>query len=178
MSLTSFIQRPEVKALLKQYVHMSRVKLPERSMCEPLTTHYGLIGTAFDYLCRFCLQRQYPHAVGRRWVAEEALTLLRTGSIVNEQEGEVILEEAEQIVRRGKEQQARYLTDGLLTDSFLSSCLLLAQLDSLYRSGKLYEPFGEIDHRDLQDMQQLGHALLDTGIEQLLSQEVCLLNPV
>ncbi len=177
MSLTSFVQRPDVKLLFRQQVQISRVKFPERPVCAPLTTHYGLVGTAFDYLCRFCLQRRYPHALERRWVAEEALSLLKAPSVFDE-EAEALSDLAQQIVRVAKEQQTRYLKEGLFTEALLSSCLLLAQLDPLYRSGTLYEPFGKVDHRDLQDMQQLGRALLLTGMEQLLSQEVCLLNPV
>lgn len=177
MSLTSFIQRADVKAILRQYVQMSRVKFPERPVCEPLTTHYGLVGTAFDYLCRFCLQRYYSHAITRRWVAEETLALLVAPSAFNE-ESEAICDMAQQIVSVAKEQQACYVKEGLLTEALLSSCLLLAQLDPLYRSGILYEPFGKIDLRDLQDMQQLGRALLHTGMTQLISKEICLLNPV
>jgi hypothetical protein len=156
---------------------MSRVKVPERPICEPLTTHYGLVGTAFDYLCRFCLQRHYPHAIARRWVAEETLSLLVAPSAFDEEE-EAIFDMARQIVSVAKEQQTRYLKEGLLTEALLSSCLLLAQLDPLYRSGMLYEPFGKIDPRDLQDLQQLGRALLHTGMTQLISKEICLLNPV
>ena len=40
---------------------------------EPLSKHYPLIGTAFDYLLRFELQRRAPHAILRPWVAEEAV---------------------------------------------------------------------------------------------------------
>jgi hypothetical protein len=177
MSLTSFIQRADVKALLRQHVQMSRVKFPEGPICEPLTTHYGLVGTAFDYLCRFCLQRHYPHAIARRWVAEETLSLLVAPSVFDE-EAEAIFDLAQQIVSVAKVQQTRYLKEGLLTEALLSSCLLLAQLDPLYRSGMLYEPFGKIDPLDLRDMQQLGHALIYTGMAQLVSEEVCLLNPI
>jgi hypothetical protein len=177
MSLTSFIQRPEVKALLRQYVQSPRVTFPACEMCEPNTSHYGLIGTAFDYLCRFCLQRHYAHASARRWVAEEVLSLLTTAAAFKE-EAAAILNLAEQIVSVAKEQQARYLKEGLLTEDLLASCLLLAQLDPLYRSGMLYEPFGKVDLHDVQDMQQLGQALLSRGMPQLVSQEVCLLNPI
>jgi len=97
---------------------------------------------------------------------------------VFDEEAEAIFDLAQQIVSVAKEQQTRYLKEGLLTEALLSSCLLLAQLDPLYRSGMLYEPFGKIDPHDLQDMQQLGRALLHTGMAQLISQEVCLLNPV
>jgi hypothetical protein len=41
---------------------------------------YGLVGTAFDYLLRFELQRQAERTVGRHWVAEHAPRVLRAAA--------------------------------------------------------------------------------------------------
>lgn len=43
----------------------------------PLTTRYGLTGTAFDYLLRFYAKKLNPHARTRPWTAEGALAVLR-----------------------------------------------------------------------------------------------------
>ena len=37
----------------------------------PLTENFSLVGTAFDYLLRFYIERQNPKAVTRKWVAED-----------------------------------------------------------------------------------------------------------
>lgn len=72
MSLTSFVGMPDVKAKLKPL----RPKLPRRLSApvkvEPRSKRYMLVGTAFDYLLRFELQRRAPHAISERWVAESA----------------------------------------------------------------------------------------------------------
>lgn len=43
---------------------------------EPCSARYTLVGTAFDYLLRFELQRRAPYAVAKEWVAERAPELL------------------------------------------------------------------------------------------------------
>ncbi|MCS6925557.1 MAG: hypothetical protein NZ578_06605 [Candidatus Binatia bacterium] len=72
MSLPSFVSMPDVKAKLKPI----RPKLP-RKLHTPLKVaprrkRYTLVGTAFDYLLRFELQRRAPHAISEAWAAEYA----------------------------------------------------------------------------------------------------------
>lgn len=38
----------------------------------PRSKNFALVGTAFDYFLRFDLHRRAPHAISRRWIAEEA----------------------------------------------------------------------------------------------------------
>ncbi|HLQ26261.1 MAG TPA: hypothetical protein VK138_10330 [Acidiferrobacterales bacterium] len=72
MSLTSFLDMPEVTAKIKPL----RPKLPRKIAAplkaEPRSNRYMLVGTAFDYFLRFELQRRAPHAIAERWVAEHA----------------------------------------------------------------------------------------------------------
>src|SRR5262245_47234060 len=76
MSLTSFLDLPDVKARVKPF----RPKLPRKITVplkvEPRSNRYMLVGTAFDYLLRFELQRLASHAVSERWVAEYAPDML------------------------------------------------------------------------------------------------------
>src|SRR5262245_3074303 len=72
MSLKAFVQRPEVAAKLKPL----RPKLP-RAIGAPIkvrarTNRHGLVGTAFDYLLRFEIQRRKPNVQCREWVALDA----------------------------------------------------------------------------------------------------------
>ena len=73
----------------------------------------------------------------------------------------------------------QFLTCRHQTEAFLASCLQLAQLDQLYRLGAFREPLREeVDRHDLRDMRQLGDMLLQEGMMQFTSQDVCLLNPI
>jgi hypothetical protein len=70
MSLTMFVSRPEVVAKFRPL----RPKLPRTINAAlkvaPRTKRHSLVGTAFDYLLRFEIQRRAPHAISRPWIAE------------------------------------------------------------------------------------------------------------
>jgi hypothetical protein len=76
MSLTSFLDIPDVRAKVKSL----RPKLPRKISAplkiEPRSKRYSLVGTAFDYLLRFEIQRRAPHAKSDTWVAQYAPTLI------------------------------------------------------------------------------------------------------
>jgi len=70
MSLSSFLHDQPVRE--KFYAEFTKPKVlghPE-SACKSLTKHYKLVGTAFDYMARFYLQRMYPKAKRQKTVAE------------------------------------------------------------------------------------------------------------
>ena len=64
----------------EEKAHTSAPKLPRKInvplKVESCSPRYMLIGTAFDYLLRFELQRQAPHAVTDSLVAEAATDML------------------------------------------------------------------------------------------------------
>jgi hypothetical protein len=70
MSLTGFLNMPDVKAKLKPLHPKLPRKIAATLKVEPKSNRFAMLGTAFDYLLRFELQRQAPHAMADRWVAE------------------------------------------------------------------------------------------------------------
>ncbi len=76
MSLTSFIQKADVKAKLKPLRPGPPRKIPAALAVEPRSKRNQMVGTAFDYLLRFELQRRAPHSVARCWTAEAAPDLI------------------------------------------------------------------------------------------------------
>jgi hypothetical protein len=71
MSLLSFVKQPDVKAKIKSFrPKTTKVSVPIK--VSPRSKRYTLVGTAFDYLLRFEIQRLAPHAIARPWVAEHA----------------------------------------------------------------------------------------------------------
>ena len=96
MSLTTFINRRDVAKKLQRLhlepgrrrraagrVRKKRITLIDGQRMpirvEPRTKNYSLIGTAFDYLLRFELQRRAPHAISETWVAQYAAQAVETG---------------------------------------------------------------------------------------------------
>ena len=74
MSLTDFIKLPDVKAKFQAEFHKPNFDVQQELLAtSPNGSNYRLVGTAFDYLLRFYIKYQNPHAKERRWVAEYAL---------------------------------------------------------------------------------------------------------
>jgi len=72
VSLTSFVALPDVKAKLRQLHPTLPRRLPVPIRVNPTSDRFALLGTAFDYLLRFEIQRRSPQAEASRWVAEAA----------------------------------------------------------------------------------------------------------
>lgn len=72
MSLTSFLAIKEVKNLFRQTFEFKPASVGVPIKAPPLTDHYSRIGTAFDYLVRFWLERHYRVAESHMWIAESA----------------------------------------------------------------------------------------------------------
>lgn len=192
MSLTSFVNLPEVKAKLKPL----RPKLPRKLnipiKVPPRSEHYMLVGTAFDYLLRFELQRRAPHAICERWVAEYAPELIcrENGStwvgrdlLVNAPADqymppEEVAERMSAVLEKAKVSVDAYLKVKLPTPAMQAElaahAIRLAKLDSVYREGQLEPDFEEADPEDIQDLLDL---LAIVPFDDLLHDRVLLLNP-
>jgi hypothetical protein len=173
MSLTSFIAQKDVKAKLKAYFPLSPVKLPALELIPPCTTHYSLIGTAFDYVMRFALKRLYPQAGDSAWIAEHVVQPGRLRLIIDDYRQEVA-EKAAQQVALAKKMYQQYLKTGKVTDNLFVAALLLAQIDPYFRAGILALPLGEIDQEDVNDLRQLYEAV---PWHHLTAKQLCLLDP-
>lgn len=73
MSLTSFIKEKPVSNKLREYFPKPNPNLKAEIIAAPKTENYSLIGTAFDYLFRFWLRKEYSDVNKRKWAAETAL---------------------------------------------------------------------------------------------------------
>jgi hypothetical protein len=73
MSLTSFLERKDVRDRFRQEFAMPGMKVKRELLAPPLSNRYSLVGTAFDYLVRFYVERLNPYAITRRWIAEQVL---------------------------------------------------------------------------------------------------------
>jgi hypothetical protein len=69
VSLLRFLAEPDVAAKIKPLRPKLPRKIPATLKVQPRSNRFMTVGTAFDYLLRFELQRRAPHAVAGRWVA-------------------------------------------------------------------------------------------------------------
>jgi hypothetical protein len=168
MSLTSFLDLKDVKAKFREVFVKPTVTSFGEIGAAPLTKNYGVVGSAFDYLLRFYLERHYSSARAKHWVAEIALH----SPILSRHR--TVFEQAQTIVRKAREQHSQYLQDGQISDDLLHSCVLLSHIDMLYRPGIIPPQFGIIDERDILDLRNLINLVTPLTFRV---EHHCLLNP-
>jgi len=187
MSLTSFLKSPDVRERFRQELRMPRAVADRELLAPPLSKRYMLVGTAFDYLLRFYLQRITPDAIHGSWVAQNGLMRLDqcvtyaydtdTEELTCEPDGG-IFDKATNIFDRARIAHERYLASGRVTDQLLESTIHLAQLDGIYRAGfideNLDENLGVAWPEDVQDLRNL---ISIVRRNKFLAKDICLLNP-
>jgi hypothetical protein len=185
MSLTTFLKNRDVKEKFAQQFPKPRFSLKKEILAPPITKHYSLVGTAFDYLMRFYLKHLNPDAVTKRWVAQlsisHPLSPLLKNVIIDATTHEVIeftetkdTQKAKHIIEKAKIVYSNYLSSGEVTDELIESALLLAQLDPIFRAGFVDENIGTIDEGDVADLRNL---ISIVNPEAFRAQELCMLNP-
>jgi hypothetical protein len=135
MSLTTFVELPDVKQYLRLNVTKPWFLVREKIKAPPLTTNYGWTGTAFDYLLRFYVEKLNPFAVKSRWVAEEGLAILEKFPPER-----TSLKRARLIVNTAKKRYHSYLTNKWQKkppEELIRATVDLAQLDLVCRIGLL-----------------------------------------
>ena len=151
MSLTSMLKDKEVKAMFRQAFPVKRERLEGLMLASPITSRATLVGTAFDYLLRFHLERAFGACDARLWVAEGAVAMLNVGLVAC---GEKLRAEANSRLEGAREARHNYLKTGDVTDGLLGAALNLAQLDVVYRADVAYD-FVDADDSDTRDLRNL-----------------------
>lgn len=167
MSLTSVLQERDVREKFKEQFIKPKIKLRKEILAPPRTQRYSLVGTAFDYLFRFYIKYHNPQAIERQWVADIAAQV----SIPDGNFGHF---EIQQILERAHAIYADYLATGEMIDEVLEVVLLLAQLDLVYRVGRLDEDLGNVDKEDIADLRAL---ISLVHPDTFKAKTICLLNP-
>lgn len=169
MSLTSFIKTPEVRAGFRAAVSRPSFKSSLPLLAPPWTSHYGLVGGAFDYLLRFYLERLNPDAKSYTWVAQLALTLIPENSRK--------FRLARQCLESAQQHHTAYLKSGVPSDDLFASALHLATLDVILRAGPgviREEHLGDVDKLDVEDLRRLMAIIPESSFK---AQRACILNP-
>lgn len=170
MSLTRILNDPRYRELKNQLkLQFPNPGTPEEKpplIAQPLTKNCGVVGTAFDYLARFELERHFPSAFTGEWVAESVVNRLTrgkgknnsgpprlyAGKLIDSKEfSEIILQE----ILTAKESYRKFLDDGFLSDELVKKAILMAQLDVIFRAGYHDPKFGIFSPMDVDDLKSL-----------------------
>lgn len=193
MSLTSFLKNKDVKTKFKQTYPRLEVRINTNLLAPPLTQHYPLMGTSFDYMMRFLLMRLNPNTISSEWVAEGASDYLLdacldrgapdnkliqklTYAIDSDEDFDYIslaFNNAD-AVDNAKEWLSDFIESGNISEELLKSSITLAKLDSIYRAGYIDKTTGEFDELDLKDLKRLISIFKPDDFK---SKNVCILNP-
>jgi len=193
MSLTSFVGNKDVRERFKQEFPSPKFSVQKPLSAPPLTKHYFLMGTAFDYLFRFYLKRLNPQAVERRWVAEGAVMIFgkyensvymngQTGKIwvdpdqIPDKADAAIARKINRILLEAKNAYKLYVETGKISKALLTSAILLANLDTISRASR-FEDYVELDTISDEDVKDLTNLIKIVPSAQFKTKKVCLLNP-
>jgi len=158
MSVTDFIKKPNVKNFFKENFTKPRGKFIDKILVPPICTNNQLVGTSFDYLFRFYIRYLNKSKIDcdeKIWLADNAYEIIKQNKKIY---GEKNVKIGQNILNNAKKQYLSYYSDGILSDDLISSTLQLAQLDNVYRSGRLLPTsydFGNVDKNDIDDLRKL-----------------------
>jgi hypothetical protein len=160
MSLTSFLKNSaDVRERFKSEFVTPPLGTMKDLIAPPLTPSPSPVGTAFDYLLRFYIERLNPKSKVREWIAE------------------VAADDFPELLEKARESHKQFLQNGNISDELLQAVLCLAQLEPLGRrfvDDSYLDTIGKIDPKDVQDLRKLISLVRP---EMFKAQNVCLLNP-
>lgn len=180
MSLKTFLDNKDVRAKFSQEFTKPKFVSKKEILALPVTKHYSLVGTAFDYLLRFYIKHLNPSAITKQWVAESATETMKEVRLALGPQrvpisiNDNLLAQADEMLLRGKAAYPKYLKSGEMSDELIKCTILLAQLDTYFRAGIIAEDFGRIDNGDVIDLRRLISVVNPHSFQ---AKQLCLLNP-
>jgi len=202
MSVTTAIGYPEVKQWLTQHYPAPRIQLSKVLAPSINVSNNAMIGTAFDYLVRFTIERMNNEILSSRWIADIAIGYLageygptrrlpnghlgvRVGPKVDMGIPVIILDITDDAVTRLSYMvdQAHHLKDEFcsganLTDELLYSCIDLAHIDRIVRIGSRFDSTEwQYTTEQLQDLWNLHDVLYQSAFLSAMRETTALLNP-
>ncbi|MBD0390627.1 MAG: hypothetical protein ICV54_30055 [Nostoc sp. C3-bin3] len=169
MSLSDFIELPDVKARFKAEFPKPKLDLKQEILAAaPNGSDVRLVGTVFDYLLRFYIKYQNPHAEESEWIAEYALRHF------NRRSQNDLFNQAKNVIDQARNNYQEFLINGQFTNELLQSALLLGRLDAVLRAGYIHDAWSAINEQDIQDLRNLVSLLKP---ELFKSSRKIILNP-
>lgn len=190
MSLTSILlerNNQELRDKFKTEFLTPSFKLKAELKAPPLTTNYGIVGTAFDYLLRFYLEYHNKDTCIKRsfWVADGSFKMLclhlkSTGEVATGFRRDKLFKKQDLLAiitdqyEQTKINYNNYVGNGQITDELICNTIFLAKLDVLYRAGFIDENLDNYNHEDIKDLKSL-ISLVDH--KNFQAKDKCYLNP-
>lgn len=177
MSLKTFVERPDVRALLSSHITVVPTPgfVPPPLLVPPRSAEYMLIGAAFDYLLRSLVERLNPSCHRGPWIATGALAFFREELTGRDSS---LFAAAKECHDRAVAAHKKYMSDGVLSDELLLGVIHLARIDRIYRDGPEYfrkEWLSLPYNTETAELRQLYEVV---PLQNFESKDQCFLNPV
>lgn len=180
MSLRTFLDNKEVRARFSEEFTKPKLSLKKEILAPPVTKHYSLVGTAFDYLMRFYVKQINPKAIAKEWVAELSIERMKEIGFAFGSQRKImpidknLIARANQMLSQAKKAYSNYIKTDKMNDEVIRGTIMLAQLDTYFRAGIISEDFGIIDDDDVADLRKLISLVNPNSFR---AKDLCLLNP-
>ena len=196
MSLTSILKREKDRINLKDWFRFHfpnpRLNVKKGILVKPypsLGNYSGEIGTAFDYLFRFNLERinKIKLQENKCWVAEscykkfiEKIELDNNKNIIigyNRDKQVNKLKFKKFIIKEFEDAKTNYnnfIKNGVLTHNLIKSSIILAKLDLIIRIGKIDANFDSIEKEKILELEELFNTIPWNNFK---TTDYCVLNP-
>lgn len=176
MSLTTFIKGEQIRDKIDELYDKPDFDLTNEMVAPPIGENPRLVGTAFDYLMRFWLEREAPTAKYNQWVAETAVyqTLAAVPEMIKNYGGSRDYDKAERTLSLAKEAYEDFLDTGNVTNKLLQATMDLAKLDGIYRANYYPENLDTYKEENTEDLQNLYEAIPEG---EFVTENKVLLNP-
>lgn len=159
-----------IKTMFKEAFPVAKPRLEGDMLAPPISGRPSHIGTAFDYLLRFHLERAFAPCVTTKWIAEHAISIIDSGAIECDKGW---LSDAKSKLRAAQTAHRAYLDTGKIGDDLIRSAFDLVQLDVFYRTGSTYG-FVAAESADVEDLRNL----LNVAVRHFpRPSQTCYLNP-
>ena len=196
MSLTSVLNREKDRINLKNWLrfHFPNPKLNIQKDIlvknSSLGNSAGEIGTAFDYLFRFNLERTNKIKVQENdcWAAENGYNAILNIISLNKSKNIIIGYKKDKVVNRlsfkkliteefsnAKKNHKKFIKDGLLTNELIKSSIILAKLDLVIRISRIDANFDSIEIDKILELEELFYNVPWEIFKT--TTEYCFLNP-
>jgi hypothetical protein len=194
VSLTSFVKKPEVRSKLAHIRPKISLKISAPLQVPSRSKRYSLVGTAFDYLLRFEIQRRAPFALTRPWIAEKAADIVYRQTDPGAAGMDLLYEfrddpklylppeeiqkRARAIVAEARAELAVFCKtknpSAAMRLKLATHAIRLAKLDSIFRAKRLEPQFERVEPEDAREVVDL---LAIVPFDNLLDDRVLILNP-
>jgi hypothetical protein len=173
MSLTSYLTDPKHSDLRRKFRDeflRPAFYLKGDIKAHPLSSNYGIIGTAFDYILRLTIQHHNKEKKvhSNQWVANSSFKRLENSFFGVGQPA------FRKRYDRAKTNADKFLQNGKITKELLADTLYLAKLDLYFRSGIIAPDMFKENPLDIKDLKKLFTTI---NISDFIFKKRCFLNP-